>query len=73
MRIVVGGVKFAVLPGEEGPMADGTHPENPLADDFAPVASCGICGKPIEKGTGDVIITTLHNAVHAQCAARLAV
>jgi len=53
-------------------MADGTHEENPLADDFAPVPSCAICGKPIEKASGDVIVTALQNAVHAQCAARLA-
>lgn len=53
-------------------MADGTHEENPLAGDFSPVPSCAICGKPIEKGSGDVIVTALQNAVHAQCAARLA-
>ena len=53
-------------------MADGTHEEHPLADDFAPVSSCAICGKPIEKASGDVIVTALQNAVHAQCAARLA-
>ena len=54
-------------------MADGIHEEHPLADDFASAPSCAICGKPIEKAAGDVIITALQNAVHAQCAARLAV
>ncbi len=53
-------------------MTDGIHEENPLADEFVHGSSCAICGKPIEKARGDVIVTAHQNAVHAQCAARLA-
>lgn len=53
-------------------MAERMNPESPLPDQTVPGATCAICGKPIEKATGDVIITTLQNAVHAQCAARMA-
>jgi hypothetical protein len=72
VKTTIAGVKLAAPDGREGSMADGAHEENPLADDFAPVSSCAICGKPIEKASGDVIVTALQNAVHAQCAARLA-
>ena len=66
-------MKFASLLGDqEGPMVDGTTAENPLGDDFDPVATCAICGKPVEKTRGDVIVTTQQNTVHATCAARLA-
>ena len=51
-------------------MPDGTHAEHPLPDDFSRTTSCAICGKPIEKAGGDVIVTALHHAVHAECAAR---
>ena len=51
-------------------MADATNAEHPLPDDFARVSSCAICGKPIEKASGDVIATTNQHAVHATCAER---
>jgi hypothetical protein len=72
VRTTIAGVKLAAPQGQEGAMAEGIHEEHPLADDFAPISSCAICGKPIEKTSGDVIVTALQNAVHAQCAARLA-
>jgi hypothetical protein len=53
-------------------MAQGMNPESPLPDDIAPSVTCAICGKPIDKATGDVIVTAMQNSVHAQCAARLA-
>lgn len=53
-------------------MAEGMNPESPLPDDAVPAVTCAICGKPIEKASGDVIVTALQNAVHAQCAARMA-
>ena len=54
-------------------MAEGMNQERQLPDDAAaPATTCAICGKPIDKATGDVIVTALQNAVHAQCAARMA-
>ena len=53
-------------------MVDGTSAEQPLADDFTRAPSCAICGKPIHKASGDVIVTALQKTVHAKCAARLA-
>lgn len=53
-------------------MQDDPIAHGPAADAPAPGAACAICGAPIEKVSGDVIITTLENAVHAQCAERLA-
>jgi len=53
-------------------MAEGMNPESPLPDDAAHAETCAICGKPIEKAGGDVIVTALQNAVHAQCASRMA-
>jgi hypothetical protein len=51
-------------------MAERSSAEQPLPDDFSRTTLCAICGKPIEKASGDVIGTTLQHAVHAECAAR---
>jgi hypothetical protein len=51
-------------------MADRNNAEHPLPDDFSRTTVCAICGKPIEKASGDVIVTALQHAVHAECAAR---
>jgi hypothetical protein len=43
-----------------------------MDDQPTPVAACAICGKPFDKDAGEVLITQAQNAVHAQCAERLA-
>jgi hypothetical protein len=51
-------------------MAERSNAEHPLPDDFSRLTVCAICGKAIEKARGDVIVTALQHAVHAECAAR---